>query len=180
MALAPSASYHFICHPDAFHVIDLSCPASHPDYQTYTHGSADDFDRYASYTGDQGWNWNNMQKYIQRVCTLLVILSLSLGSRYYYPFSPNIKEQNEKLVAPADHHNTSGQFIPSVHGYHGAVDVSLPGFPTPLDKRVIASTQETPEFPFNQDMNSGDVLGIGTYILSASLIPHSHLIFHLA
>lgn len=114
-----------------------------------------------------------MWKYIQRVCTLLVILSLSLGSRYYYyPFPPNITEQNEKLVAPADHHNTSGQFIPSVHGYHGAVDVSLPGFPTPLDKRVIASTQETPEFPFNQDMNSGDVLGIGTYIpSSASLYP---------
>jgi hypothetical protein len=42
----------------------------------------------------------------------------------------------------------------------------------PLDKRVIASTQETAEFPFNQDMNSGDVLGIGAYILSSpSLYP---------
>jgi hypothetical protein len=81
--------------------------------------------------------------------------------------SISINEQNEKLVAPADHHNTSGQFTPSVHGYHGAVDVSLPGFPTPLDKRVIASTQETTEFPFNQDMNSGDVIGIGAYIPSS-------------
>ncbi|KAN0111251.1 pyranose dehydrogenase 3 [Russula decolorans] len=108
--------------------------SSSVNYQTYVHGSVDDFDRYASHTGDQGWNWNNMQKYIQK---------------------------NEKLVAPADHHNTSGQFTPSVHGFHGAVDVSLPGFPTPLDKRVIASTQETANFPFNQDMNSGDVLGIG-------------------
>jgi hypothetical protein len=81
-----------------------------------------------------------------------------------------INEQNEKLVAPADHHNTSGQFTPSVHGFHGAVDVSLPGFPNPLDKRVIASTQEDVEFPFNQDMNSGDVLGVGAYIHSSALL----------
>jgi hypothetical protein len=95
--------------------------------------------------------------------------------------SPPINEQNEKLVAPADHHNTSGQFIPSVHGFHGAVDVSLPGFPTPLDKRVIASTRETAEFPFNQDMNSGDVLGIGAYIPSLpSLYPSYSLGIRLA
>jgi hypothetical protein len=31
----------------------------------YTHGSADDFNRYAPPTGDQGWNWNNMQKYMK-------------------------------------------------------------------------------------------------------------------
>jgi hypothetical protein len=90
--------------------------------------------------------------------------------------SPPINQQSEKLVAPADHHNTSGQFTPSVHGYHGAVDVSLPGFPTPLDKRVIASTQESAEFPFNQDMNSGDVLGIGARLppsLYPLLVSHS-------
>lgn len=108
--------------------------SSSVNYHTYVRGSADDFDRYASHTGDQGWNWNNMQKYIQK---------------------------NEKLVCPADHHDTSGQFTPSVHGYDGALDVSLPGFTTPLDKHVIASTQETADFPFNQDMNGGDVLGIG-------------------
>jgi len=135
------------------------------------HGSADDFDRYASYTGDQGWNWNNMQKYIQKVRILLVVLSLSLAHVTNTHWHVSINEQNEKLVAPADYHNTSGQFTPSVHGYHGAVDVSLPGFPTPLDKRVIASTQETAEFPFNQDMNSGDVLGIGAYIPSSPLYP---------
>jgi hypothetical protein len=112
-----------------------------------------------------------MQKYIQRVCTLLVVLSPSL-THIINAHVPPINEQNEKLVAPADHHNTSGQFTPSVHGFHGAVDVSLPGFPMPLDKRVIASTQETADFPFNQDMNSGDVLGIGAYIpSSASLYP---------
>jgi hypothetical protein len=42
----------------------------------------------------------------------------------------------------------------------------------PLDERVTASTQEDKEFPFNQDMNSGDVLGVGAYILSSvSLYP---------
>jgi hypothetical protein len=90
---------------------------------------------------------------------------------------PPINEQNEKLVAPADHHNTSGQFIPSVHGFHGAVDVSLPGYLTPLDERVIASTQETAEFPFNQDMNSGDVLGIGAHIPSSPSLYYSYHIF---
>jgi hypothetical protein len=76
---------------------------------------------------------------------------------------PPINEQNEKLAASADHHNTSGQFkfTPSVHGFHDAIDVSRPGFPTPIDTRVIVSTQETAEFPFNKDMNSGDALGIG-------------------
>ena len=69
--------------------------------------------------------------------------------------------QNEKLVAPADDHNTMGQFTPSVHGFNSSVQVSFPGFPIPLNERVIATRQEmAAEFPFNWDMNNGDVLGI--------------------
>lgn len=68
----------------------------------------------------------------------------------------------EKLVPPADNHNTAGQFDPSVHSSSGAVSVSLPGFPTALDSRVIATTRElSAEFPFNLDMNDGSILGIG-------------------
>lgn len=72
--------------------------------------------------------------------------------------------QNEKWVAPADGHNTAGQFTPALHSTTGAVSVSLPGFATPLDERIIATTKElSAEFPFNQDMGGGSVLGIGLY-----------------
>lgn len=150
--------------------------ASHPDYQTYIHGSADDFDRHTLPTGDH-WN-NNKQKYIQKARSLLVVFSLSLARvQVINNTHVSIDEQNEKPIAPADY-----QFTPFVHGFHGAVDASLPGFPTPLDTRVIASAQETTEFPFNQDMNSGDVLGIGAYIqystLLAITIPLTCLIFY--
>jgi Choline dehydrogenase and related flavoproteins len=33
----------------------------------YQHGSAEDFNRYASHTGDQGWKWDNMKKYVKKV-----------------------------------------------------------------------------------------------------------------
>jgi hypothetical protein len=70
--------------------------------------------------------------------------------------------KTEKFVPPADGHNTTGQFSPSVHGFTGAVSVSLPGFPTALDNRVMATTRElSAEFPFNLDMNGGSPLGVG-------------------
>lgn len=43
------------------------------------------------------------------------------------------------------------------------VSVTLPGYPTPLDQRVLDTTTELSEFPFNIDMNSGDVVGMGEY-----------------
>ncbi|KAF8874753.1 hypothetical protein BD779DRAFT_1613535 [Infundibulicybe gibba] len=55
--------------------------------------------------------------------------------------------KNEKWSTPADHHNTTGQFDPSVHGFNGINSVSLIGLPQ--------------EFPFNLDMNSGNPLGLG-------------------
>lgn len=49
-----------------------------------------------------------------------------------------------------------------VHGYRGPLLTSLPGYATGIDGRVLNTTRELPvEFPFNQDMNSGDPLGIG-------------------
>lgn len=95
-----------------------------------------------------------MQEFVQKVsfeCSLL--------------FCPHRRFiQNEKFVAPADGHNTAGQFTPKNHGYKGALSVSLPGFKTPIDDRVIATTKElAAEFPFNQDMAGGDVLGIGEF-----------------
>ncbi|RDB26743.1 Pyranose dehydrogenase [Hypsizygus marmoreus] len=101
----------------------------------YTRGSSSDFDRFAKVTGDPGWSWDNLQQYIRK---------------------------NERFIAPADHHNTTGQFNPSVHGFNGINSVSLSGFPQTTDPRVIQTTVDLgDEFPYNQDINSGNPLGVG-------------------
>ncbi|KAG6856866.1 hypothetical protein H0H87_012683 [Tephrocybe sp. NHM501043] len=101
----------------------------------YTRGSSSDFDRFAAVTGDDGWSWDKLQIYIRK---------------------------NERWTAPADHHNTKGQFDPTVHGFEGINAVSLSGFPHATDSRVIQTTSELPnEFPLNLDMNSGNPLGVG-------------------
>ncbi|KAJ6563154.1 pyranose dehydrogenase [Mycena vulgaris] len=102
----------------------------------YTRGAAEDFDRYANLTGDEGWSWNQIFPYFLK---------------------------NEKWTAPADNHNTQGQFNPAVHGTQGPISVSLSGFSwSEFEQRVIQTTNELPDdFPFNLDMNSGQPLGIG-------------------
>ncbi|KAF7303710.1 Pyranose dehydrogenase [Mycena indigotica] len=101
----------------------------------YTRGSKDDFDRYASVTGDQGWSWKAIQKYFHK---------------------------NEKFSPPADHHNTTGQYDPAVHSTTGINAVSLPGFQWPSFQKVIETTHEMPqEFPFVLDYNAGTPIGIG-------------------
>ncbi|KAF9451443.1 GMC oxidoreductase [Macrolepiota fuliginosa MF-IS2] len=106
------------------------------NFMAYLRGSSQDWDRYAAITGDEGWSWDAIQPYIRK---------------------------NEKWTEPADHHNTTGQFDPSLHSTSGINSVSLAGFPRPnIDPRIIQTTQELPdEFPFNEDMNSGNHLGVG-------------------
>ncbi|KAJ7699844.1 alcohol oxidase [Mycena metata] len=102
----------------------------------YTRGAAADFDRYAQMTGDEGWSWNKIFPYFLK---------------------------NERWSAPADNHNTQGQFNPAIHGTKGPISVSLLGYPWPeFAQHVIQTTKELPDdFPFNLDMNSGKPLGIG-------------------
>ncbi|KAK0207154.1 aryl-alcohol oxidase precursor [Desarmillaria ectypa] len=101
----------------------------------YARGSSQDYDRYARISGDPGWRWHAMLRYIRK---------------------------NERFVAPADHHNTTSQFNPLVHGFNGVTSVSLPGYPRSTDDRVIQATMEPASgFPFNLDYNSGSQLGIG-------------------
>ena len=71
--------------------------------------------------------------------------------------------QNARLVPSADGHNTTGEVDPAVHGF-GPVEVSLPGFPTEIDNRVL-NTSKIPGsgFQFNLDMNSGNALGFGEF-----------------
>jgi hypothetical protein len=119
---------------------------------TFSYGSSEDWNKYAAITGDEGWNWNNMRQYILKVkletlsnrrCLILLL-------------------QNEKLTRPADNHNTTGQYLPELHSTSGAVSISLPGFLTPLDSRVMSTLQEPSfGFPYNRDTIGGDVLGIG-------------------
>ncbi|OCH88051.1 aryl-alcohol oxidase-like protein [Obba rivulosa] len=103
--------------------------------QAWTRASRDDWDRFANFTGDSGWSWDEIFPYMIK---------------------------SESLVQPPDHHNTSGAIVPSLHGTTGPVQISLGGFPMETDQRVLNTTQELPEeFPFNEDMNSGSPLGIG-------------------
>ncbi|KAJ6457713.1 alcohol oxidase [Mycena sanguinolenta] len=97
----------------------------------YTRGSKEDYDRWANITGDGAWSWDQLIPYI---------------------------EKNERFTPSS---NTTGKFNPAVHGFNGINTVSQPRFPTVIDSRVIQTTTELEEFPFNLDMNSGYPLGIG-------------------
>ncbi|KAK7015574.1 hypothetical protein VNI00_019068 [Paramarasmius palmivorus] len=113
------------------------------NWMAYTRGTSEDWDRYASVTGDSGWGWAGMQKYIRK---------------------------NERFTPPADGHDTTGQFDPGVHGFHGINSVSLSGFTHEMERRVVqASKALGGEFSYNVDMNSGDQLGVETlHLLTAS------------
>ncbi|KAF9002542.1 pyranose dehydrogenase [Cyathus striatus] len=100
----------------------------------YTRGSSSDYDRFAAFTGDAGWSWDNILPFILK---------------------------NEKWSPPADNHNTSGQFDPRFHNTFGLNSVSLPGYPQVADSRVIQTTKELKDkFPFNLDTNDGNPLGV--------------------
>ncbi|KAJ6498872.1 aryl-alcohol oxidase [Mycena sanguinolenta] len=105
--------------------------SSSVNYLAYTRGSKEDYDRWARVTGDEGWSWDRLIPYMRR---------------------------NERFTPPS---NATGRFNPTVHGFNGINTVSLQGFPTVIDSRVIETTTELAEYPFNLDMNSGFQLGIG-------------------
>ncbi|KAF9460634.1 alcohol oxidase [Collybia nuda] len=109
--------------------------SSATNWLVYTRGTAEDFNRYASVSGDSGWSWNSLLPYFKK---------------------------SEKWTAPVDNHNTAGQFDPSLHGFNGEVGVSLSGEPTFIDGKVITATSQLGgDFAFNLDMNSGNELGLG-------------------
>ncbi|VDC07368.1 unnamed protein product [Peniophora sp. CBMAI 1063] len=99
----------------------------------YTRGASDDWDRLAAVSGEEGWSWENMVPYFLR---------------------------GEQHVASADAHDVTGQFDPTWHG-DGPLLTSLSGWSSPIDSRVIATTQELAgEFPFHKEMNDGHPCGI--------------------
>ncbi|KAF7440035.1 hypothetical protein PC9H_000376 [Pleurotus ostreatus] len=100
----------------------------------YTRGTSDDYDSIAELVGDERWSWDSLQPFI---------------------------EKNELWSPPSSNRPTDGEFDPSVHGRHGVVEASLPSDLQPIDDRVLQTTRENSEFPFNLDLNSGHHLGIG-------------------
>ncbi|CAL1711877.1 unnamed protein product [Somion occarium] len=101
---------------------------------TWNRGSNDLWDRWATLTGDDGWSWNQVEKYYLKT---------------------------SRLVPSADGHDTIGQVDPSVHGY-GPVQVSVPGFELPTDSITETASRELGgRFAFNVDFNSGNFVGTG-------------------
>ncbi|KAF8989826.1 hypothetical protein BDQ17DRAFT_1372716 [Cyathus striatus] len=58
----------------------------------YARGSADDYNRWAAVTGNEGWSWKEMLRYILK---------------------------NERFTSPGDGHSTVGQFDPAYHNFTG-------------------------------------------------------------
>ena len=48
------------------------------DYMAYNRGSSEDWDQYASISGDEGWSWNSVQQYFRKVSHLNYTISLRL------------------------------------------------------------------------------------------------------
>ncbi|KAJ3748486.1 alcohol oxidase [Lentinula detonsa] len=97
----------------------------------YDRAATSDFDKLANMTGDSGWAWESMLTYYEKL---------------------------ETSGPPADGHNITGQFDPSVHGFSGPLGVSLPGYSQTLDSLVL-ETLNNSSFPYNEDSNSGNELG---------------------
>ena len=76
---------------------------------------------------------------------------------------PDCCPQVEKLVPPPDGHDTTGEINPAIHGFNGPVEISVQNIAVPISSRIFNTTAELPEFPFNEDMNSGDPLGMGVF-----------------
>ncbi|KAJ8696713.1 hypothetical protein PTI98_006559 [Pleurotus ostreatus] len=98
---------------------------------TVTRGSAEDYDKIANITGDEGWSWNRLQHYIKK---------------------------HERWSSPAA---SPMFYDPSVHGFHGMTELTLSRIPHSIDDMMFNATQGNKQFPFNIDYNSGKPLGFG-------------------
>ncbi|CDO69332.1 Aryl-alcohol oxidase [Trametes cinnabarina] len=97
----------------------------------------DDYDKFADITGDKGWSWNSI---------------LPLWNKI------------ERLVPPQDGHNTKGEIDPSIHGTHGAINISVHNAPFPTDEPIIRAAEEIGgDFHPIEDYNSGNPLGLAWF-----------------
>lgn len=72
--------------------------------------------------------------------------------------------RTSRLVDPVDGHDTTGQVIPSAHGF-GPVNVSLFSYTKPVYQSIIETSKKAMDskFQFNQDNNAGSNLGWGGF-----------------
>ncbi|KAI0684565.1 alcohol oxidase [Cytidiella melzeri] len=104
------------------------------NFMSYSRGSKDDWNRWANVTDDQSWSWNSILPYAKKI---------------------------EQLTVPIDGRNIHNEVNYDVHGHRGPVKFSTAGYRISTDRRILETTTELAEFPFNLDMNSGNTIGIG-------------------
>ncbi|KAJ8507343.1 hypothetical protein ONZ45_g10276 [Pleurotus djamor] len=102
----------------------------------YTRGSAENYNRIAQLSGDDGWSWDHLQHYIRK---------------------------HERFSRSPDGRDVTGQIDPSVHGFRGVTPVSISTPIFPAHELVLQVAHDSAEFPFNLDVNSGKPLGVGWY-----------------
>uniref|UniRef100_A0A8H7XWN7 Glucose-methanol-choline oxidoreductase N-terminal domain-containing protein n=1 Tax=Psilocybe cubensis TaxID=181762 RepID=A0A8H7XWN7_PSICU len=95
------------------------------NYLIHQFGTDEDWDRFANLTSEPSWSWANMKQYVQKY---------------------------KQIVKPLDGHNITGKFNPSLHGFSGMVQASLPELSFPIDGRIAATLDQlSSEFKFNND-----------------------------
>ncbi|KAH8818719.1 hypothetical protein DL96DRAFT_1621787 [Flagelloscypha sp. PMI_526] len=99
----------------------------------YTRGSKDDIDHWGVLSGEDGWGWDSMLDYYKK---------------------------SEFWNEPRDGHDTTDEYEPEFHGKDGYIGVSLPGESRFIDGPIIETTKQLDEFPYQQDQNDGEQLGI--------------------
>ncbi|TFY58691.1 hypothetical protein EVG20_g8053 [Dentipellis fragilis] len=104
------------------------------NYMCFNRGPLEDWNKYARVTGDQGWSWNSLQGVMKRI---------------------------DRLTPPADGSSLIGKVDFNAHGTTGPLSVTVRGFEYDIDHRLLQTSQQSSEFPFNLDHNGGDMLGVG-------------------
>ncbi|KAJ7186067.1 aryl-alcohol oxidase-like protein [Mycena filopes] len=100
----------------------------------YSRGPSDEYDRLAAVSGDSGWSWNSLQKYIFK---------------------------NEMHTPPWNNRSNGGEYDPKAHGT-GPLLTGLTPTVFEHDNLVIKTTKDHPtQYPFNLDLNGGNGLGFG-------------------
>lgn len=102
------------------------------DQMAFCRGTKDDYDRWAQVTGDDGWSWDNMQEHILKVKPH----SLLSGLRNLIV---NVT-QVDRMTAPTDHHDTTGQFDPRIHK-DGSCAQRLPLLPVCISNGCLSLPQ---------------------------------------
>ncbi|TFY82585.1 hypothetical protein EWM64_g1421 [Hericium alpestre] len=105
------------------------------NYMCFNRAPKGDWDSLANITGDQGWSWDEMQDYMKRV---------------------------ERITDPADGRSLDGRIDLDIHGNSGPLSLTLNGWEDNIESLIVKSTTEqSEEFKYNEDHNSGYMLGLG-------------------